>query len=115
CASIEARLPTTDEWTKALGGRRYPWGDVWPPPSPVAINLPEGASWIEYASDTTPSGVKNIAGGIQEWTSTVKDGLAIVRGGSVATDLDTAKQAIDEGLPKFTAAAAGANPKKEAV
>ena len=31
------RLPTDEEWTQVAGDRKYPWGDVWPPP-PTAGN-----------------------------------------------------------------------------
>lgn len=27
------RLPTDEEWSRAVGNGKYPWGDEWPPPS----------------------------------------------------------------------------------
>ncbi len=57
CAAIGARLPTSHEWARAANGG---WG----------IRIPTGKGFIQ--------------GPLQEWTSTIQDELAVVRGGHAA-------------------------------
>ncbi len=88
-AQIGGRLPASVEWEwMAIGAslRRYPWGDQeWTParanlrgsrygqPTPVDLH-PAGA---------TPDGLRDVAGNVWEWTSTLVlgDG-AVIRGAS---------------------------------
>ena len=84
------RLPTEHEWAFAAGagdGRAWPWGDAFVPgaadtrrpgqrgPSPVNA----------YPDDESPYGMRAVAGGVREWTSTPAEsepGRFLLRGGS---------------------------------
>jgi serine/threonine-protein kinase len=117
CRAAGARLPTSDEWGKLLG-KGFPWGTAWPPPSAIAVGRGESAEPIEVATiteDKTSGALYDLAGNVQEWTSTVKEGLAVARGASISMAPDDAKAAIETGLEKWTVAGAGADAAPESI
>jgi sulfatase modifying factor 1 len=104
CKGVDKRLPSTEEWEWAARGASAsasrPWGEgdvagkiCWRRDKPCEIGaFPQGDS---------PQGVKDLLGGVFEWTTTKNDGTTsnrTVRGGSwkdYAADLfDPARHGI---------------------
>jgi tRNA A-37 threonylcarbamoyl transferase component Bud32 len=81
CQAIHAGLPTSEQWLAASEGA---WG-------------------------LDPGGVGR-PGPLQEWTSTVRDGLVIVRGGHDRMSPDQQAAAARDPLMKASEAGAGASP-----
>jgi hypothetical protein len=88
------RLPTEVEWEKSgrgTDGRRYPWGDE---PKAGGANLYSGdqrtAGWSEvgqYSVDSSPYGVRDLAGNVSEWTASDDgSGSPVVRGGNFMSE-----------------------------
>jgi formylglycine-generating enzyme required for sulfatase activity len=94
CAFEGGRLPTLDEHTFAAGGsrpRRYPWGDTGAVCRRAVWSMVDGVCGLRGAGPdvagsrpdgASPEGFFDLAGNVDEWTSTERDGRAAVRGGS---------------------------------
>jgi len=111
CTAINARLPSAEEWDKAVAGpdkRKYPWGNDWQPKiADVAAGKGAGAALFEVGTapkDHGPYGHMDMAGNVQEWTSTDTKIGKMLRGGDVGSDKDEFDQPGD----KFTEATAPA-------
>jgi hypothetical protein len=85
CAAHGGDLPTTEQWERAADGK---WG------------IDDGTGKL---------------GPLQEWTSTVENGLAVVRGGHAWMAKDQLADAAKTPMLKATAASAGAHPPNAVV
>ena len=101
CAFLGKRLPTREQWTRALrGGERLPNGSINPAPArnypwgidprPAAakakgVGEPGVADVGTYPEDVSVEGVYDLAGNAAEWSASTSDAgptFRIVRGGS---------------------------------
>jgi len=108
CSAIGARLPSVSELRAALSGKKYPWGDAFPPPGKVAFDQPTTQTLLDVESspiDRTPSGIADLFGSVREWTADVDSGFATVwgvalgtpRNDAVATFVAPSMKEADEG------------------
>jgi len=98
CKELGGRVPTAEEWDSAVhgpNGQKYPWGNEWPKKdSPDFRDLAAGKKGmgiidVETSSyDKGPYGNFDLAGNVQEWTSTTaKSGThKLLRGTDVNDD-----------------------------
>jgi formylglycine-generating enzyme required for sulfatase activity len=96
CEWIGGTVPTAHDWDAAVSGRdkrRYPWGAAWPAAASadgksLAVGRGNDAKLENVEAspfDVGPFGHRDLAGSVQEWTSTdSKDGGKLLRGSSVA-------------------------------
>jgi formylglycine-generating enzyme required for sulfatase activity len=99
------RLPHEQEWDKAVGNNKYPWGNEWPPPREAGNyagkelnnqNWPEWAILADYQdryARTAPVGsfppnrygIYDLGGNLSEWCEDLDSGkhkVGTLRGGS---------------------------------
>jgi formylglycine-generating enzyme required for sulfatase activity len=98
CAYAGKRLPSEEEWEWVSAGReddrRFVWGS--------GYGIPEGVCWNRKAdgpcdvgssaADTSRDGVSDLAGNVQEWTTSTLEGRRVGRGGSWFAEFGVALQ-----------------------
>jgi formylglycine-generating enzyme required for sulfatase activity len=108
CHAIEARLPTSPEWSDFA----RPTPSAWASPSTgyaigqvvSATALPES---VQHTGDII-EGVYDLVGNVKEWTDTTKDGLGVVRGEDFGTPSESAATALSQ----ITQKQVGDDPKR---
>jgi formylglycine-generating enzyme required for sulfatase activity len=115
CAWIGARLPSETEWERAArgpNGRRFPWGDEIPACNDRGDGTTheacpyEGTRPVGDQIAESPFGVRGLAGGLWEWTTTpyASDGSSWVQkgGGWSSEDMMDRRAAFRGGLAPKT-------------
>lgn len=87
CRWQAARLPTAAEWEYAArgdSGRIFPWGAEWKPDFAHWQNGEAAGTRAtgSIPSGNTPEGIADLVGNVWEWTSTLENGKAVLKGGS---------------------------------
>ncbi len=86
------RLPSEQEWEKAgrgADGRPFPWGHRMDPCLALMLHSRPGRPWFGriglYETDESPYGVRDMAGGIRDWTASPaveEPSLRVAKGGA---------------------------------
>jgi serine/threonine protein kinase len=121
--SLTYRLPTNEEWNAAVGSARFPWGDVWPPPSsglgnywdrtaattfgPEITNIKPIPGYEDGFATTSPVksfppnrfGLYDLGSNVQEWCrEKIDDGKVRRRGASWKDSTEDAVSSLNQEL-----------------
>jgi formylglycine-generating enzyme required for sulfatase activity len=86
CRERGRRLPTEAEWEFVARGderRLFPWGDAFDEAAVGWSQRGQGPQPVgSHPAGSTPGGHRDMAGSVWEWTSSTREGMAVLKGGS---------------------------------